>query len=241
MIIGSSSDPPRPDPPALPPGDLLLLDLLPGEWLRDLLLALLPLGAATRSRAINRIVTRLLPAPAAAAAAAPSSAPPALAAAAAPRPLRVSGLLLGPPSRKLAKRLANADPGCLAARDECGLDALALADAEALPPAEPGLVLISAPADLAVAEPPVEADDRPIISINGGGNPAKDDVALPLLLPEEPLLDPLRGAALANLTLAVLVGLLPPAPAAAAAPPPAPGGPSPSGKNISITPTIPPP
>lgn len=218
--IGSSS-PPRPDPPPLPlplpppppPADLLLLDLL-GERLRVLPRSLL----AARSRAINRIVNLLLPAPAPAAA--PSSALPAAAAARLPPPLEEPWLPLGP-SRRLAKRLANAE-------------LLALADAEAdraLPPAEAGLVLAAAAAAKAAGP------------LRGGTEPE-------VLFPDN-LLEPLRGA-LVNLTLAVLVGLLLllPAVADAAAPDPLltkpagnppPGDPSSSGKNISITPTIPPP
>jgi len=221
MTIGSSSDPPRPDTPALPPTDLLLLDLLPGERLCDLALPLLltpGVPPAARSCAINRIVTLLLPA-----GEVPSSVP-ALAAAdaavAVTEPLRLlrEGLLLVPPL--LAKRLANADD-------------------RALPTADPARVL-----------PPGPVADEPVGKPNGlfESDARSGRVVPPLPVPEEFLLELLRGAILVGLPV-----LLPAVPAAAATPlaepatkvePPAllPGlDSSPSGKNISITPTIPPP
>lgn len=256
-MIGSSEEfpaslfpllrpPPLPPPPLV---DLLLVDLagereerllallLPlGERLRDLLL-LVSLGSdATRSREINRIVILLgkplwlPPDPGAAAAPPLEPAEPAAAAPpdeAPPDPLLLRGVLeVLDPDPKLANRLAKLDRWFAAL-----LPGLVLADAAlALPPAEAGLLLAL------LAEPllALAAESESLIA-KGGGGPS------PRGMPDVP-----RLGTLANRTRAVLVGLLPPPPADAAAAPdplatPAPPGPSSPGKNISITPTIPPP
>lgn len=223
MMIGSSLEPPdslfplpdAPFPPLLPPEVLLS---------RAIILIVILLGRPFE----------LPPAPPAepAAAAAP---PPAL--------VLLRGLLMDA-DPKLAKRLAKVEAPCLAALLP---PALLLADA-GLALAAP--LALATPADPLVppsTEAAISEDVSINLNANGGGNPApggkeEEDRATPL--PDDPLLEPLPAGALANLTRAVLVGLLPlppaaPSPLAAAAGPFPPEARS-SGKNISMTPTIPP-
>jgi len=132
------------------------------------------------------------------------------------------------PARKLENRLARAEPGCLAAREECGFD-----------------------------DPEDEGGDRaPPVTLAGLAPSTLDPLALSgplakklfkrldLRPPPEDLLDPLLGA-LVNSPLAALVA--PPALADAVAAPPAGDSPpdvdppSSSWSIISNTPIIPPP